>query len=57
MQDAAIDLHDPSIFRSDTPPFSEVLAVRAERVAMVRDHLATVTADDLSATRQNPWAP
>jgi hypothetical protein len=24
---------------------------------MVRDFLATVTSDDLAATRKNPWAP
>ena len=30
---------------------------RAGRVAMVRDFLATVTSDDLAATRKNPWAP
>ena len=33
------------------------VTVRAERVAMVRDYLATVTADELASTRRNPWAP
>ena len=34
-----------------------MLEVRAGRVAMVRDFLATVTSDELAATRKNPWAP
>ena len=33
------------------------LEVRAGRVAMVRDFLATVTSDELAATRKNPHAP
>jgi hypothetical protein len=48
---------DMSLFRTDTPSYAEVLEVRAEHVAMVRDHLASVTVDDLAATRRNPWAP
>jgi hypothetical protein len=39
------------------PAFAEVLAIRADRVAMVRDYLASVTAEQLAATRRNPWAP
>ena len=31
--------------------------MRAGRVAMVREHLATVTTDDLHAERRNPWDP
>ena len=46
-----------SIFATVTPPYPAVLEVRAGRVAMVRDFLATVTSDDLAATRKNPWAP
>jgi DinB superfamily len=34
-----------------------VLEIRADRVAMVRDFLATVTPRVLAATRQNPWDP
>ena len=46
---------DMSIFTTVTPPYAEVLEVRAGRVAMVRDFLATVTADELATTRKNPW--
>ena len=48
---------DMSIFTTVTPSYAEVLEVRAGRVAMVRDFLATVTADELAATRKNPWDP
>ena len=48
---------DMSIFASVTPSYGEVLEVRASRVAMVRDFLATVTPDALLATRRNPHAP
>jgi hypothetical protein len=48
---------DMSIFTAATPSYAEVLEVRAGRVAMVRDFLATVTPDVLAATRTNPWAP
>jgi len=48
---------DMSIFTTVTPSYAEVLQVRAGRVAMVRDFLATVTSDELAATRRNPWAP
>jgi hypothetical protein len=41
----------------DTPPYSAVLAVRAERVATVRDFLATVTPEQLDETRKNPHHP
>lgn len=53
----AADGHDPSLFDPGTPPWPEVLAVRAERTALVRDLLAETTADELDATRANPWAP
>ena len=46
-----------SIFATVTPSYSEVLEVRAGRVAMVRDFLATVTSEDLAATRKHTWAP
>jgi hypothetical protein len=48
---------DMSIFTTVTPSYADVLEVRAGRVAMVRDFLATVTPDELAATRPNPWAP
>jgi hypothetical protein len=44
-------------FTTATPAYADVLEVRAGRVAMVRDFLATVTADDLATTRGNPHAP
>lgn len=52
--DHSVDL---SVFTTETPSYADVLAVRAERVAMVRDFLDTVTADDLAVVRQNPWEP
>ena len=48
---------DMSLFTTVTPSYAEVLEVRADRVAMVRDFLATVTSDELAATRKNPWDP
>ena len=48
---------DMSVFRTDTPPYDEVLEVRAGRVAMVRDFLATVTPELLAEQRKNPHAP
>ncbi|MBO0901935.1 DinB family protein [Cellulomonas sp. zg-ZUI22] len=51
------DGNDPSVFAPGTPAYDDVLAVRAERVAMVRDYLADVTVDDLAVERRNPWAP
>lgn len=48
---------DLSIFTARSPSYAEVLEVRAGRVAMVRDFLATLTSDELSATRKNPWSP
>ena len=51
------DGYDMSVFATVAPPYADVLEVRAGRVAMVRDFLATVTSDDLAATRKHPWAP
>ena len=48
---------DMSIFTTDPPTYEQVLAIRAGRAAMVRDFLATVTAEELTVTRKNPWAP
>ncbi|MDT0164112.1 DinB family protein [Actinotalea sp. AC32] len=53
----ASDGDAPSVFAAGTPPYEEVLAVRAERVGMVRDLLATVTPEELDVPRVNPWAP
>jgi hypothetical protein len=46
---------DMSIFTTVEPPYAEVLEVRAGRVAIVRDFLATVTSDELAVARRNPW--
>jgi hypothetical protein len=51
------DGRDTSIFTTVAPSYDEVLEVRAGRVAMVRDYLATVTPDQLAATRRNPHDP
>ena len=51
------DGNDMSVFATVTPSYAEVLEVRAGRVAMVRDYLATVTTAELAAARKNPWAP
>jgi hypothetical protein len=48
---------DMSVFATVPPTYAEVLEVRAGRVAMVRDFLATVTPDVLSAPRKNPYDP
>ncbi len=48
---------DMSIFVTARPSYAEVLEVRAGRVAMVRDLLATITPAELAATRKNPWDP
>jgi hypothetical protein len=51
------DGNDMSIFTTVTPSYAEVLEVRAGRVAMVRDFLATVTSEELGEARKNPWDP
>ncbi len=48
---------DVAVFTAVAPSYAEVLQVRAERVAMVRDFLATVTPDELAVARTNPWDP
>ena len=48
---------DTSMFTPGTPAYEEVLEVRAGRVGMVRDFLATVTPDELAAAHANPWNP
>ncbi len=39
------------------PSYAEVLEVRADRVAMVREFIATVTNDELAAAHPNPHNP
>ncbi|SDS05208.1 Pentapeptide repeat-containing protein [Nocardioides scoriae] len=51
------DGHDPTVFAPGVPAYDDVLAVRADRVALVTEHLATVTPEQLRETRPNPWAP
>jgi hypothetical protein len=53
----ADDGFDLSIFTTVTPSYAEVLEVRAGRVAMVRDFLATVSPDVLASPRRNPHDP
>ena len=53
----ATDGYDTSVFTSDIPSYDEVLAARADRVAMVTDLLAEVTAEKLAEPRKNAWAP
>ena len=48
---------DMSVFTTVEPTYDEVLEVRAGRVAMVRDFIATVTPEQLAEKRRNPWAP
>jgi hypothetical protein len=48
---------DMPIFTTVAPSYAEVLEVRAGRVTMVRDFLATVTPDVLVTARSNPHAP
>lgn len=53
----ATDGHDLSVFRTDTPEYAEVLEVRAGRVRLVREFLATVTPERLAEIRRHPWDP
>ena len=48
---------DMPVFTTVTPPYAEVLQVRAGRIAMVRDFLATITPEVLAAPRKNPHDP
>jgi hypothetical protein len=48
---------DMSVFTTEEPSYDEILAARADRVAMVRDFIAGVTADDLAEPRPNPHDP
>lgn len=53
----ATDGGDLSVFSDATPAYAQVLEVRAEHVAMVRDFLAGVTTEELRTRRENPWEP
>ena len=55
--EAADEGMDLSVFVPGTPAYAEVLEVRAGRVAMVRDFLATVTPAALAEPCTNPWNP
>ena len=55
--DAADNGLDVSVFTTTKPTYDEVLQVRADHVAMVRDYLAEVTPADLTVLRKNPWSP
>ncbi|MFC7404560.1 DinB family protein [Georgenia alba] len=51
------DLAELGLDAEATPSYAEVLEMRAGRVAMVRDYLAAVTADELEERRgRPPWA-
>ncbi len=52
-----IDGHDMSLFSTAEPSYARVLEVREQRVGIVRDFLASITPDDLTAQRINPWEP
>ncbi len=51
------DGNDMAVFTTVIPSYSDVLEVRAGRVAMVRDFLETVTASELATPRKNTWDP
>jgi hypothetical protein len=51
------DRFDMSVFTTETPSYAEVLEGPAGHVAMVRDFLASVTPEELAATRRNPHNP
>lgn len=53
----AEDGFDPAIFAESAPAYARVLEVRADRVAMVRDFLGSVTPAQLAEQRRNPWGP
>ncbi len=46
---------DMSIFRTDTPRYEEILAVRAERQGLVTEFLAAATPELLAEERDDPW--
>ena len=48
---------DMSVFTTVTPSYADVLDARADRAAMVRDFLATVTSEELATPHTNPGEP
>lgn len=54
VDDGSMDMSVPATTK---PSYAEVLKVRAGRVAMVRDFIATVTPEELAAARKNPHSP
>ena len=57
LYDGGEDDYDMSLFTTHTPTYAEVLEARADRVAMVREFLAAVAPEDLTAARRNPHDP
>ncbi|GEP40441.1 hypothetical protein NPS01_41040 [Nocardioides psychrotolerans] len=53
----AMDGLDISVFSTEQPSYDEVLTVRAEHIAHVRDFIAAVTPELLAEERRNPWNP
>ncbi len=59
LRDASTDDEevDRSVFTTDTPTYDEILAARADRVAMVRDFIDDATPEVLAAEHRNPHDP
>ncbi|ANS79490.1 pentapeptide repeat protein [Serinicoccus hydrothermalis] len=55
--DSDSDAYSDGDFSAEAPTFETVLAARAERQAMVRDFIATLTPEVLGEPRPNPHAP
>ncbi|MGL5861011.1 MAG: DinB family protein [Phycicoccus sp.] len=53
-EEAGFDL---SVLTTEEPTWAEVLDARESRVAEVRGFIRTVTPDELTVPRVNPWAP
>lgn len=51
------DGYDMTVFAAGLPEYTEVLEVRADHVAQVRDFLAAVTPEALAAPCRHPWSP
>lgn len=52
--DSGSAAYDEGDFTAEPPTFAEVLEARADRQAMVRDHIASLTPADLGEERRNP---
>ena len=53
-EDDGVDL---AFFASTPPPYEEMPAVRSERLAQVREFLASVDDAGLDEERRHPWSP